>query len=244
MKLSVKSLLFDYGGTIDTNGVHWGEALWDIYCLYDNGLSRDIFSDVYVKIEQKLGSQSLILPNHTFRETLEIKVRLQLEELRVLRNQVTTIKSGLQKQTNLNLLKQVTETCYENTHRCIRSASEVLDQLKECYPMYLVSNFYGNLREVLHEFNLTHYFQAVIESAEVGFRKPDPEIFRLAIEKTGCKPEEIVIIGDSYKNDIQPANQLGCRSIWLKVKGWNNEAEPVEHPLTIDDFSKLRTILL
>ena len=229
MKLSVKSLLFDYGGTIDTNGVHWGEALWETYHLYDKGLSRDRFRKVYEKVEKKLGSQSLILPNHTFKETLEIKVKLQLEEL------------GIESQSFLN---QVTETGYENARRCIRRASEVLEQLKEHYPMYLVSNFYGNLRTVLHEFDLTHYFRAVIESAETGFRKPDPEIFRIAIGKTGCKPEEIVVIGDSYKNDIRPAKNLGCPSIWLKVKGWNSEDEPTEHSLVIDDFSGLIALLL
>ena len=228
MKLSVKSLLFDYGGTIDTNGVHWGEALWESYCLYDNGLSRERFRNVYEKIEQKLGRQSLILPSHTFKETLEIKVKLQLEELGI---------------GNPDFLNQVTETSYENTRRCIRRASEVLDQLKERYPMYLVSNFYGNLRTVLHEFNLTNYFRAVIESAEVGYRKPDLKIFDIAIGKTGYKPEEIVVIGDSYKNDILPANKLGCPSIWLKVQGWNDEDKPIEHPFIIDDFSGLTAIL-
>ena len=229
MKLSVKSLLFDYGGTIDTNGVHWGEALWDAYYLYNKELSYDSFRKAYEKVEQQLGSQSLILPNYTFRETLEIKVKLQLDELGI----------GCP-----DLLDQVTETCYENTRRCISRATEVLEQLEEHYPMFLVSNFYGNLRTVLHEFNLTHYFQAIIESAEAGFRKPDPEIFRIAIGKTGCKPEEIVVIGDSYKNDIQPANKLGCPSIWLKVKGWNNEDEPTGHPFVIDDFSGLIALLL
>ena len=135
-----------------------------------------------------------------------MKVNLQLEVLGI---------------SSPGLLHQVTQTCYENTCFCINRTSEVLDRLKERYPMYLVSNFYGNLRTVLHEFNLAHYFQDVIESAEAGYRKPDLELFRIAIEKTGYRPEEIAIIGDSYKNDIQPAIRLGCPSIWLKVKGWN-----------------------
>ena len=229
MKLSVKSLLFDYGGTIDTNGVHWGEALWETYCLYESGISREKFREAYQQTERKLGSQSLIFPNHTFKETLEIKVRLQFEVLEIV---------------NPCLFRQITETCYENTRRCIRRASGVLEQLKERYPMYLVSNFYGNLQTVLREFDLTGYFQAVIESAEIGFRKPDTEIFSIAVEKTGCKPEEVVVIGDSYKNDILPAYRLGCPSIWLKVKGWNEEDQSIEYPFIIDDISELTAILL
>ena len=229
MKLSVKCLLFDYGGTIDTNGVHWGEALWETYTLYNSGVSREKFRDAYQQTERQLGSQSLILPNHTFKETLEIKVSLQFEALEIV---------------NPCLFQQITATCYENTCHCIRRASGVLEQLKERYPMYLVSNFYGNLRTVLHEFNLTDYFQVVIESAETGFRKPDPELFRIALNMTGCRPEKVVVIGDSYKNDILPASKLGCPSIWLKVKGWNSEDESIEHPCIIEDFSELTEILL
>ena len=240
MKLSVKSLLFDYGGTIDTNGIHWGEAMWNAYARYDCNITREQFRKAYIQVERQLGSNTLILPHHTFKETLQIKVSLQFEALRI---------------EHPSLCNQIIEVCYDNTRHCIREACMVLDRLWERYPMYLVSNFYGNLPTVLREFHLTHYFQAVIESAEAGFRKPDPEIFRIALEKTGCLPEEVVVIGDSYKNDIQPANNLGCPSIWLKVKGWDDDptgtATHCQTPLShskdcyiIDDFSKLAAILL
>lgn len=229
MKLSVKSLLFDYGGTIDANGVHWGEVLWKAYSDYNSGISRDTFRKVYTQVEQLLGSQSLILPGHTFKETLEIKVKLQFETLRI---------------DNPCLFSSITEGCYENTRHCIHRSLQVLEQLKKCYPMYLVSNFYGNLQTTLREFNLIQYFQGVIESAETGFRKPDLQIFRIAIEKTGNKPEEVAVIGDSYKNDIEPAIRLGCQTIWLRVKGWNNENESIDHPFIISDFSELVTLLL
>ena len=228
MKLSVRSLLFDYGGTIDTNGVHWGEALWEMYGLYHKGLSREVYGKAYVQVEQQLGRQSIIQPNHTFKETLAIKVSLQLEILGI---------------GSSGLVDQITEASYENTRQCVHRASKVLSQLKEYYPMHLVSNFYGNLQTVLREFELTDFFKTVTESAEVGYRKPDPEIYKIAIEKTGCRPEEIVVIGDSYKNDIQPAEKIGCQSIWLKVKGWNNEVMPIHHPLIIKDFSNLITIV-
>ena len=229
MKLSVKSLLFDYGGTIDTNGIHWGEALWNAYSNYNSGIPRDTFRKTYTQVERQLGSQWLILPSHTFRETLEIKVRLQFEALCI---------------DNPNLFNDITEICYENTRFCIHRSLQVLDQLRENYPMYLVSNFYGNLRTVLREFSLINYFQEVIESAEAGFRKPDIQIFRIAIEKTGFKPEAVAVIGDSYKNDIEPANKLGCPTIWLKGKGWDKGDESIDHPYIINDFSELLTLLL
>ena len=229
MRLSVKSLLFDYGGTIDTNGVHWGEVIRQTYSGFNVPVSPERFRETYAQVERTLGSQSLILPNHTFRETLAIKIKLQFNLLGLI---------------NPCLESQIVDACYEKVFFHTRNASLILGQLKEHYPMYLVSNFYGNLCTVLHEFELTRFFQAVIESAVVGFRKPDPEIFRIAIEKTGYRPEEVAVIGDSYKNDIHPAILLGCPSIWLKVKGWDATDEIFEHPCLIGDFSELQDILL
>ena len=139
--------------------------------------------------------------------------------------------------------KNIAEACYNNTVQTISRAKETLDALSVRYPMILVSNFYGNIRTVLDEFGLTKYFQEIIESAEVGIRKPDPEIYRLAIEKFGLTPAEVIIIGDSYKNDIAPANILGCPSIWLKGKGWDNKDDAIEHPRFIKDFSELSKLL-
>ena len=227
--LSVKYLLFDYGGTIDTNGVHWEEVFRRAYTDCHSPVPAELFSKVYVHVEQKLGRQPLIRPHHTLRELLEIKINLQLETL------------GLM---NTRLQNKIVDTCYDLVSCRSRRATQILDLLMRRYPMFLVSNFYGNLRTILCEFGLTRYFQAVIESAEVGVRKPDMQIFQIALDKAGCRPEEAVIIGDSYKNDIQPAITLGCPSIWLKVKGLYESDESLEHPCIINDFFMLKDILL
>ena len=229
MELSVKGLIFDYGGTIDTNGIHWGEVIWQAYSDVGATVSRENFRDAYVYVERLLGSQPIIHPDHTFRDVLEIKVELQFGKI------------GL---TDMSKAKKIIEKCYENATQTICRASETLDELVAHYPAILVSNFYGNLRTVMNEFGLTKYFGEIIESAEVDIRKPDPEIYRMAINKFGFEPEEIVIIGDSYKNDINPANILGCPSIWLKGKGWDDKDEAIDHPFIIRNFSELKSLLL
>ena len=224
MEISVKGLIFDYGGTIDTNGIHWGEVIWQAYENVDTTVSREDFREAYVHVERMLGNQPIIQPEHTFRDTLEIKIKLQFEKLRL---------------TDMAQAKNIVESCYKNTTKTINRATEILKDLDARYTMILVSNFYGNLRTVLNEFGLTKYFDEVIESAEVNIRKPDPAIYRLSIEKIGLNTEEVVIIGDSYKNDINPANILGCPSIWLKGKGWDDKDEAIKHPFIIKDFSEL-----
>lgn len=60
------------------------------------------------------------------------------------------------------------------------------------------------------------YIDLVIASAEEGVSKPDRRIFEIALERSGCKPENAVMIGDRIDNDIVPAKQLGMKTIWIK----------------------------
>ena len=229
MKISVKGLIFDYGGTIDTNGIHWGEVIWNAYRHSHIPVTREAFRNAYVQVERILGNKPVIRPAHTFRDVLRIKLALQFDAL----------GSG-----NPSCAEKIADACYADTRQTIRRAAEVLGDLKKNYPMILVSNFYGNLRTVLDEFNLTGYFSRIIESAEAGIRKPNPAIYQLGIEALGLCPTKVAIIGDSYKNDINPANRLGCPSVWLKGKGWDDHDETIEHPFVIKDFSELKGLLI
>ncbi|MDR1525927.1 MAG: HAD family hydrolase [Tannerella sp.] len=229
MKTSAKGLIFDYGGTIDTNGVHWGEVILKAYRHFDVPVTREKFREAYVQVERTLGSRAVIRPAHTFRDVLHVKLKLQFEALNI---------------NDASLAEKIADACYADAGQTIYMASNVLDRLTKRYPAVLVSNFYGNLRTVLDEFRISRYFKHVIESAETGIRKPDPAIYSLGIKALGVRPEEAVVIGDSYKNDIYPACTLGCPSIWLKGKGWDDKYEATEHPCIINDFTELQELLL
>jgi putative hydrolase of the HAD superfamily len=76
---------------------------------------------------------------------------------------------------------------------------------------------------VLREFALDGVFSHVVESAVVGIRKPDPRIFVLGVEALQLQPYEVVVVGDSFQNDILPAREAGCKTVWLKGEGWSNK---------------------
>ena len=120
----------------------------------------------------------------------------------------------------------------------------MLDALHARYPMVLVSNFYGNVETVLADFDLLRYFKQIIESAVVGVRKPDPRIFMLGVEALGLQPGEVLVVGDSYKKDIVPAESIGCRVLWLKGKGWTTEEDAVTHPCIIKNLSEVLKAVL
>jgi putative hydrolase of the HAD superfamily len=110
--------------------------------------------------------------------------------------------------------------------------------------LVLVSNFYGNIEAVLKDFGVNLYFKEIIESAVVKIRKPDPAIFGLGIKALHLNPEEVVVVGDSYKKDIAPAKTLGCQTIWLKGPAWEEEDPESAADAIIYDFRELETILL
>ena len=119
--------------------------------------------------------------------------------------------------------------CYDYARRCTLEASSLIEQVSDRYECALVSNFYGNLKAVLQDFGLARCFRYVIDSAEVGVRKPDPAIFQLAIDKLGLKPDDVTVIGDSYRKDILPALSLGCHAIWIKGSNWDKADDSIHY---------------
>lgn len=209
----IKGYIFDYGGTLDTGGQHWGKVIWHAYERQQVPVSEEAFRDAYVHAERTLGKNPIIQPDFTFYKTIETKIRIQLEYLQE-KNDVSSVSS---------YLKPLTDSLYEATVKETAKSREVLLQLKQHYPMVLVSNFYGNIATVLQEFKLDGIFDKIIESAVVGVRKPDPQIFTLGVEALGMQPDEVVVVGDSMDKDIIPAGKAGCHTVWFKGEGWTND---------------------
>lgn len=218
-----KAYIFDYGGTLDTGGCHWGKVLWHAYQRCRVPVSESQFRLAYVYAERMLGRQSIIGPDFTFRQTLQAKLQLQMECL-----SLTGYDAAV-----------LSEAYAVASHHTAHSR-EVLQQMAEQYPLVLVSNFYGNIGVVLREFGLSHLFRQVIESALVGIRKPDPRIFSLGVKTLQLPPCEVMVVGDSVSKDIVPARQAGCQTTWLRGEQWTDEPVDVSSAdRIIDDLSEL-----
>lgn len=73
----------------------------------------------------------------------------------------------------------------------------------------VVSNWSDALHGILQGLHLADYFEFVITSAEVGVEKPDPAIFRPALDATGLSPAEILYVGDSLGHDLPASAAAG-----------------------------------
>jgi putative hydrolase of the HAD superfamily len=82
-----------------------------------------------------------------------------------------------------------------------------------------VSNWDISLRDVLTEAGLGGDLDGVVGSAETGASKPDPAIFRAALELAGCEPEEALHVGDTEAEDIAGAAAAGIPALLLDRSG-------------------------
>lgn len=225
----IKGIIFDYGGTLDSRGVHWSEVLWQGYQLAGVPVDKETFRVAYVEGERALARERIILPQDNFHALLCKKVALEINHLP---------KQAEEKTRNM-WVKTIADYCDHAARTCIDEARPMLEQLHERYPMMLVSNFYGNIDEVLRDYGIRHLFKGIIESAVVGIRKPNPSLFRLGVDALELEPDEVLVVGDSLRKDIEPAEQLGCHVVWLKGKGWTDDEDAQTHPHTITHITQV-----
>jgi putative hydrolase of the HAD superfamily len=231
IKDRVKGIIFDYGGTIDSRGDHWSEIIYEGYQAAGLEVERNTFRDAYVFAERELARVRHIEPQHNFADLLLIKMRI---ELGWLAERDIVAKADIEA-----LAVKIADYCYKYARTCVEEARPVLEALSEQFPMVLVSNFYGNVDSVLRDFDLRRYFNGVIESAVVGVRKPDARIFMLGVVALGLKPEEVLVVGDSLRKDILPAESIGCMSAWIKGRGWTADEDAATHPTQISGLTEL-----
>lgn len=230
----VKGYIFDYGATLDTAGCHWGKMLWHAYQRHHLPISEQAFRDAYVYAERYLGRNPVIKPHFTFHKTLEIKIRLEFEHL------CSNGEWNVEEEDFQRVQHVLLDDLYSQVKVMTAHSLDVLHQLHERCSMVLVSNFYGNVNEVLHEFGFDGLFVDVIESANVGIRKPNPRIFSLGVDALGLRARDVAVVGDSFYKDIEPAAKLGCRTVWFKGEGWNNDVYDESFPdLVITDLAQL-----
>ena len=84
------------------------------------------------------------------------------------------------------------------------------------YKLGIIANQNLGTIERLEAWGLRQYFDVIATSAELGYAKPDKEIFEKAFELAGCTAEESVMVGDRLDNDIIPAKTIGMKTVWVK----------------------------
>jgi len=115
-----------------------------------------------------------------------------------------------------------------------------LDELRDSYMLALITNGASCLqREKLATAGLDDYFDVVVISAEFGIGKPDPSIFKHALDRLGVTAERATMVGDSLARDVDGAIAAGLQGVWVNRSG---QPRPADRPdmvevTTLSDLS-------
>ena len=224
--MTTRALLFDFGGTLDAEGVPWKERWFRL--LGEEGVSagREEFEPAFYGacdcLEGTLGERA------GFREL------------------VGRVADGLASRLGRDpgRLARVGDRFAEESLRQLAESAALLSRLSRRFSIGIVSNFYGNLDAVCEEVGLAPSIGVAVDSVRVGCKKPDARIFRAALDALGVAPSEAVFVGDSPSRDMAGARALGMRHVWLRPDGPEAKAPCCPGDVVIPRLSDLERIAL
>ena len=192
------AVLFDFGGTLDADGVAWKERFFRLYLDEGVDVARERFDPVFYAADDALvGTIPATLPLEATVERLASAV-------------TEALRPG-----DRDLAGRVAGRFLESAREQLERNRPMLERLADRYALGIVSNFYGNLATVCDNLRLRPVFRVVVDSTQVGFTKPDPRIFRTAVEALGVPLGASVFVGDSFARDMAGARAVGMPHVWL-----------------------------
>jgi putative hydrolase of the HAD superfamily len=112
----------------------------------------------------------------------------------------------------------------------------VLTRLKRLgLKLGIISNFDTRIYSVVKSLGIDKFFDAITISSEAGYSKPHPQIFKTAVEALGLRPSSVLMVGDSLRDDIEPALQAGLRALLIDRNSRYADRSPVPRITSLDE---------
>ena len=192
------ALLFDFGGTLDAEGVAWKTRFARLWREESGDVDAGVFDRAFYGADDALVGR--LAPDTTLSET------------------VRRLAEGLAERLparDAEAARRVAQRFCEESRAQLAGSAALFSRLAQRHRLGIVSNFYGNLAAVCAEAGLAPHLSAAIDSSAVGFQKPDVRIFRAALDALGARAQETVFIGDSPERDMAGARGAGLRHVLL-----------------------------
>ena len=212
------AILFDFGGTLDGTAVTWKERMFRLCRAEAISMTPEQFDPVFYRADDALVRaipDTLSLAETAQRLAAGLGAALALDD---------------------DAVARVARRFVDDATSAVRSNVALLSELARRYRLGIVSNFYGNLASVCDGLGLRPLFGVIVDSARVGWTKPDARIFMHALEALDLEPGEVVFVGDSPSRDMAGARDVGMAHIWLTGEAVSPPApccpgDPVIHSL-------------
>ena len=197
----IRAILFDMGGTLDGDGLHWLDRFLALYKTFGVELPRESIREAFDEAERRSALDETIASSN-LAQMIELHVKWQLAHL------------GLQ---DHNLERHLIEGFITPVRKAAAENAQLLATLVERgFELGVVSNGCGNVEKLCADFGYTPFLSVIVDSRRVGLFKPDPAIFLHAAEKLGGDPGTMMMVGDSFERDVLPAKKAGMKTAWLE----------------------------
>jgi putative hydrolase of the HAD superfamily len=142
--------------------------------------------------------------------------KVNKEELRLGRFRETLTRFSIDDEDLIKILAEQYLKISPSKTTLMPNAIEVLNHLQSRYEIHIITNGFAEVQRVkIENSGLKDYFKNVLISEEIGFQKPQPEIFHHAFKLAETSPEKSIMIGDSLSTDIEGAQNAGMDSIYF-----------------------------
>jgi putative hydrolase of the HAD superfamily len=203
---AIETVLFDFGGTLDSDGVAWKERFYALYRAEGLDLSVEAFAPAFYAADDAL--VGALPPATGLKETVHaLATNLEAE--------LWCRAEPGQEGSDVARSQRVASRFLSEMSVAFARNRPVLKALGERYRLGVVSNFYGNLEAACESSGLAALFGVMTDSQRVGAEKPEPAIFYAALEALHAAPETTVMVGDSLRRDYEGARRSGVGFIWI-----------------------------
>jgi putative hydrolase of the HAD superfamily len=235
--MEVKAVLLDFGDTIVSFEDFNYEACLKAFHrnLAENGMvtSYEEFQNTYFEVRDQLYQEG----ERSFKE-FSFNIRAS-RVLAVLGFDLSPTHSKVVSAVEA-FMDGLTESLKMDEHVPL-----ILQELKKRYKLGLVSNFAypSAIIRALRKFRLFRYFDAIVISGAIGWRKPSPRIFEKALKTLNVSASEAVFVGDAPLQDIAGAGHVGMKTVLLRRLGKEETSDSREPDKIIGKLEELLVAL-
>jgi len=229
----IKAILFDFGGTLDCDGVDWFSRIYKLLCNEVGHIEVAPFRKLAMAaadaIEHISGTETLLLHGTVERILEQLHIRM--------------CEAGLQDKTNwtaVKIAKQFTDDCDIYLKRNL----PILAQLSKKYRLACISNNWGNTEGWCKYYGYDQYFEIIVDSALEQSSKPDRKIFEVALERMCLSGDQCIYVGDRFDFDVIGSMNLNYTPVWITAGDYYGETDDHVRPITINTLSQLLEIEL
>ena len=197
----IRAVLFDMGGTLDGDGLHWLDRFARLYADAGVSLPRETLRAAFDDAERRAAIDET-MATADLDAMIDRHVGWQLAHLSI----------------DDARLRRTLAAGFVRPIRGLAAANATLLAGLNARGLRLgvVSNGCGNVDVLCDDLGYAPFLSLIVDSRRVGLFKPDPAIYLYAASGLELHPWSIMMVGDSLDRDIRPAKTIGMQTAWLE----------------------------